>query len=147
MSISRETIISALVTLIAGAYPWATGPSRRLKLWADVPPSARPACFVFQGGMEHHAYGAQLVNPKRTIEVRLFIYANAKDPNTIGASLLNAILDALDAAFAAARDPVSGLISLGGYTFSARIEGDALMDPGDLDGDALLIVPVKIVLP
>lgn len=139
--------MTALVALVSGAYPWVTGPSRRLKLWADVPPNARPACFVFQGGMEHHVYGAQLVNPKRTMKVRLFIYVNAKDPNTIGAVQIDNIIDALDAAFLSAKDPAHGRVALGSSVFSVAIEGDVLIDPGDLDGDGLLVVPIKIVLP
>lgn len=147
MTTTRETAIAALVSLVANAYPWTTGPSRRLKLWPDVPVNQRPACFVFQGGRQTYAYGAQLVNPKRIIEARLFIYVNAKDHNTIGASQLDAILDALDTAFSAAADPGTGILSLGGACHSCRIEGDVLVDPGDIDGDGLLVVPVKLVLP
>src|ERR1700726_4168758 len=79
----------------------------------DVPINMRPACFIFQRGTEHHVYGAQLVSPKRTLEAWLFIYTNAKDPNTIGAVQLDNIMDAFDAAFAAARDLGTGLVSLG----------------------------------
>lgn len=146
MITSRETAIYALVSLVSNAYPWVTI-SRRLKLWSDVPISQRPACFVFQGGREQRVFGQQLVIPKRTMEVRLFIYASAKDHNTIGAAQLDDILDALDAAFAAAADAGTGIVSLGGACHSCRIDGDVLVDPGDLDGDSLLVIPVKIVLP
>ncbi len=139
--------MTALVSLVAGAYAWQTGPARRLKLWADVPAASRPACYVFEGGNERRVYDQQLVTPKRTIDVRIFIYIDAKDPNVIGSTMLNNILDAIDAAFAAARSPITGLISLGGAVFSCRIEGDVLKDPGDIDGDGMLIVPVRLVLP
>lgn len=144
---TREDAIGALVSLVAGAYAWRTGPSRRLKLWSDVPLANRPACFVFEGGQENYAW--QITNiPKRTIEVKLFVYIDAKDPNVIGASALNNIMDALDAAFLpVGADSAIGRNTLGGRVSQCRIDGAPMKDPGDLDGDGLLIVPVKIIFP
>lgn len=147
MSAPRKDIMNALSTLVAGAYPWVTGPSRRVKLWSEVPVESRPACFIFSGGSEMHSYEGQNVNPKRVMMVRLFIYTNAKDPTVIGADQLDDISDGLDAAFAAARDPLTGRATLGGLCHQCRIDGDVLREPGDLDGDGMLIVPVRIVLP
>lgn len=143
----REDAMNALLNVIANAYPWKVGPARRLRLWGDVPAVSRPACFLFEGSPETYSWSETAV-PKRTIEAKLFIYLNAKDPSTIGASLVNAVLDALDAAFAlAGSDVVSGRHTLGGAVYNCHIEGKVLKDPGDLDGDALLIVPIKVVLP
>lgn len=143
----REIALAALQSLIAGAYPWTLGPLRRLKLWTDVPAMSRPACFLFEGGQETYSWSEGAV-PKRAIEVRLFIYLNAKDPGVTGAALLNGVMDALDAAFAlGGADLATGRNTLGGAVYHCRIDGKALKDPGDLDGDALLIVPVKLILP
>ena len=144
---SRDGAIDALVSLVAGAYAWKTGPLRRLKLWSDVPPASRPACFLFEGGAETYAW-PQGAMPKRMIAAKIFAYLDARDPRVVGASLLNGVMDALDAAFA----PVGGDIALGrntlgGAAYHCTIDGKPIKDPGDLDGDALLIVPVKIVLP
>lgn len=144
MSSPRETAIEALLTLVAGAYPWASTPSRRLKLWGDVPPSARPACFLFEGGQEAYDW-QRSTDPKRTLEGRLFIYTNAKEQSTIGSSQLNEIMDALDTALAPS--PGQPMQNLGGAAYWARIGGAPFKDPGDLDGDGLLIVPIKITLP
>ena len=144
---ARETAIGALLTRVGAAYAWAAPPSRRLKLWSDVPPAMRPACFLFEGGAEtyeHVANGA----PKRSLDLRLFIYVDAHDPSAIGALALNTIMDALDLALApAGADVVSGRTTLGGTAYRASIEGKPLKDPGDLDGDGLLVVPIRIVLP
>ena len=76
------------------------------------------------------------------------VYLNAKDPSIVGAALLNGVMDALDTAFAlSGGDRVLGRNTLNGTAYHCRIDGKALKYPGDLDGDALLIVPVKIVLP
>lgn len=144
---SRETAVTALQSLVAGAYAWKLGPARRLKLWSDVPTMSRPACFLFEGGQETYSW-TEGAAPKRILEVKLFIYLNAKDASVAGAALLNDVMDALDRAFAlSGADRAIGRNTLGGAAYHCRIDGKALKDPGDLDGDALLIVPVKLILP
>jgi hypothetical protein len=145
MIISRDNAIQALTSLVASAYAWKSGPARKLKLWSDVPPAARPACFIFEGGLETYAWSEGAV-PKRVIEPKLFIYLSAKG-DASGAALLNGVMDALDQAFAlSGADLGLGRNTLFGAAYSCRIDGKVLKDPGDLDGDALLVVPVRIVL-
>ena len=144
---TREQAVGALLQRVAGAYPWAAPVSRRLKLWSDVPSSMRPACFLFEGGVEtyDHAGGGA---PKRSLDVRLFIYVDAHDPGLLGAVALNTIMDALDEALTpAGADGVLGRDTLGGAAYRCSIQGKPLKDPGDLDGDGLLVVPIRIVLP
>lgn len=146
MTTSRDSAIEALVGLVASAYAWKSTPARKLKLWSDVPPAARPACFVFEGGLESYAWSEGAV-PKRVIEPKLFIYLSAKG-DTAGASLINGVMDALDRAFALTGGDLGlGRNTLFATAYSCRIDGKVLKDPGDLDGDALLVVPVRIVLP
>ena len=143
----RESAILGLMNLVGNAYPWKTGPMRRLKLWSDVPAASRPACFLFEGGQETYSWSESAL-PKRIIEVRLFVYLNAKDPSAAGASLANTVMDAFDAAFGlSGSDVFLGRNTLAGTVYSCRIDGKVLKDPGDLDGDGLLILPVKLVLP
>jgi hypothetical protein len=143
----RENAVSGLLNIVANAYPWKLGPVRRLKLWSDIPATCRPACFLFEGSQETYSWSETAV-PKRTIEVRLFVYLNAKDPGIVGATLVNEVLDAFDTAFTlAGGDVVLGRNTLGGAVYNCRIDGKVLKDPGDLDGDALLILPIKLVLP
>lgn len=144
---ARETAITALKTHVAGAYAWKTGPARRLKLWSDVSFSWRPACYLFEGGEDVYAW-TETARPKRIIDVKVFIYLNAKASSIVGAALLNEVMDALDVAFVPkGADELLGRNTLGGAVYQCRIEGKVLKDPGDLDGDALLVVPVRIVLP
>jgi hypothetical protein len=144
---SRESAIGALMNLVGNAYPWTFGPVRRLKLWSDVSTASRPACFLFEGSQETYTWTESAL-PKRIIEVRLFIYLNAKDPSIVGATLVNDVMDALDSAFViSGGDVILGRNTLGGMVYNCRIDGKILKDPGDLDGDAILIVPVKLILP
>jgi len=143
----RESAIVALMNLVANAYPWTLGPVRRLKLWSDVSAANRPACFLFEGSQETYSWSESAL-PKRIIEVRLFVYLNAKDPSVVGATLVNNVMDAFDNAFViSGGDVILGRNTLGGTVYNCRIDGKILKDPGDLDGDAILIVPVKLVLP
>ena len=144
---TRERAIGALLQRVAAAYPWAAPPSRRLKLWSDVPAAMRPACFLFEGGAETYDH-PEAPTPKRSLDVRLFVYVDAHDPGAIGAAQLNAIMDALDAALApAGADAALGRDTLGGAAHRCGIQGKPLKDPGDLDGDGLLDVPIRLVLP
>ncbi|MHB8885812.1 MAG: hypothetical protein ACYC5H_12195 [Methylovirgula sp.] len=144
---TRDAALSALANLVASAYAWTTGPSRKLKLWTDVPAASRPACFLFEGGLESYAWSEGAI-PKRVIEAKIFAYLNARDHAVLGATLLDDVMDALDAAFAPrGADVALGRNTLSEQVYSCRIDGKVLKDPGDLDGDALLVVPVKLVLP
>ncbi len=147
--VTREAIYSALFALVSGAYAWNSAPSRRLKLWSDVPPEARPTLFQFEGDEESDEWtGAGDLQLVRTLTCKLFVYINAKDPSVVGASQLNAISDALDAALApTGADIMTNRQTLGGLVSSCRIKGKRFKDPGDLDGDGLLIVPISIVWP
>lgn len=143
----RESAIAALMNLVASAYTWTLGPVRRLKLWSDVSAANRPACFLYEGSQETYSWSESAL-PKRIIEVRFFVYLNAKDPTVVGATLINNVMDAFDNVFAiSGADVILGRNTLGGTVYNCRIDGKILKDPGDLDGDAILIVPVKLVLP
>lgn len=144
---SREAAVTALLAAVEGAFAWGTPPTRRLKLWAEVPRAARPACFLFEGGNETHTNKTSPIG-RRTVEVRLFVYTDASLLTAPPASQLNAIADALDAALApTGADIPLGRNTLGGTAYWARIEGSTLKAPGDLDGDGILVVPVRITLP
>lgn len=143
---AREDAMLALFALASDAYAFKTT-SRRLKLWADVPVGDRPALYQFEGGNDAYTWSNDTL-PKRALEAKWFVYIDSKDQNVIGASAINDIIDAFDAALAPeGRDAALGRQTLGGKCFNARIEGQAFKDPGDLDGDGLLIVTLKLLLP
>jgi len=143
---SREAAFSALFSAVSGAYAWGLA-SRRMKLWSEVPAALRPALFQFESGPEAYQWPSP-ATPKRTLEVKLFLYFDARDPTVPGASALNAALDAIDAALApAGADLALGRQTLGGAVHDCKISGVPVRDPGDLDGDGLAVVAVRLVLP
>ena len=143
---SREAAFSALFAAVSAACPWGVA-SRRLKLWSEVPAALRPALFQLEAGPETYQWPTPAA-PKRTLEAKLFLYFDARDPATPGASAINAALDALDAALApAGADLALGRQTLGGAVHDCKINGVPVRDPGDLDGDAIAVVAVRLVLP
>ncbi len=150
---SRESIMAALVACLASAQfstpingydSWALL-SRRLKLWSDVASADQPALFITEHG-ENLAYAAEALPGKCTLNVDLFVYiAAGKDPDCIPARDLNIALDAIAACLAP--DPTVGRQTLGGLVTHCRIEGRIVKDPGDLDGQGLALVPIKILAP
>lgn len=148
---SREEIYSALFQRGVG-LTWSGGQSfqfasRRLKLWADVP--AQPAfCQA-----EYTEAISQASNQpyKRRLPAWWFIYHSAgKDDDAIPAQTNNAIMDAVEAALAPLPtdpgfpDPRN---TLGGLVYHCFIDGKVLKDPGDLDGQGLIVVPITILAP
>jgi hypothetical protein len=131
---------------MAAAYPWGLA-SRRIKLWSEVPPSQRPALFQLESGPETYQWSS-LATPRRSYEAKLFLYFDARDPAQPGSRAINEALDALDAALApAGKDLAVGRQTLGGSVHDCRIVGVPVRDTGDLDGDGLAVVSVRLVAP
>jgi hypothetical protein len=143
---SREAAFSALFASVAGAYRWGVA-SRRMKLWTDVPASMRPALFQLECGPETYQW-TSAAQPQRSILAKLFLYFDSRDPLTPGTAALNEALDAIDAALAPqVLDAVAGRQTLGGAVYDCKIVGVPIRDTGDVDGDGLAIVNVKLLLP
>ena len=56
-------------------------------------------------------------------------------------NLIDAVEDALDPA------PLYQNQTLGGIVSHCWFEGDVMKEPGDLDGDGIAIIPIKILVP
>ena len=143
---SRERAFRALFDRVSAAYAWGVA-SRRIKLWSEVPAAQRPALFQLESGPETYQW-TSLATPRRSYDVKLFLYFDARDPSTPGACAINEALDALDAALAPRRlDDAQGRQTLGGAVHDCRIVGVPVRDTGDLDGDGLAVVSVRLVGP
>jgi hypothetical protein len=147
MTASREAIMSALFALVSGPIlssqsPFVTS-SRRMRLWGDVPSGEKPALFMREIGDEYK--GAERgLPPGVYMGVELYIYIDAgKDQSVDPISVLNPLIDAVEAALKGS--PVNGRQTLGGLVFHTWIEGKIMKDPGDLDGDGVAVIPVKIL--
>lgn len=149
---TRESIISALQAKLAGtvfSQPVSgvtsfKGIYRRLVLWADCPKSSRPALYITEHS-ENNAFKAENTPALTTMRVDLFIYLDSSDMASVPAIDVNVILDAVTKAIA----PTPGFEqrqTLGGLVSHCRIDGEILKDPGDLDGDGLILIPILILV-
>jgi hypothetical protein len=121
--------------------------SRQVKLWTDVPQDQRPALFLGEHGEEQVREGREPL-PITTLDYAVYIYTWAKnlDPSVPPVSLLNPLLDLIDSLMAS--HPVTGNPqNLGGLVDRVWQEGRVIKEPGDLDGDGLAIVPLKVLVP
>lgn len=154
MITAREPIYVALRALLdavtfqplaTGDTTWKLPVSRRLKTWDSMSAAEQPCCFL-TAHSEEDAYSSQLTPSKTTITGDLFVYfKTGADPTSVPASDLNLILDGIDAALKPS--VVTGKQTLGGLVSHCRREGKVLLDPGDLDGQGLAIIPIKIFVP
>ena len=107
--IAREPIYAALFDLAAGAAGFVSA-ERRLRHWSDVAPAEQPALFMTQKSevASVKTLGAPTV---WTLLVELYLYAHSSDPYLSPATVLNPLVDAVEAALAPAA--TTGLQDLG----------------------------------
>jgi hypothetical protein len=141
--INREPIYAALFDVLAGAADF-TLVDRRLRHWSDVAPAEQPALFVAQKTelASVRTLGAPTV---WTLAVDLFVYAHSSDPYLAPATVLNPLLDAVEAALAPSA--TTGVQDLGipSQVQHAYISGKIESDEGVLGDQAVAIVPVEIL--
>ncbi len=106
-----------------------------------------PRCFSSKSGPETYQWTSPATS-RRTYEAKLFLYFDARDPSQSGACAINNALDALDATLAPAGvDLAKGRQTLGGAVHDCKIVGVPVRDTGDLDGDGLAVVIVRLIAP
>ncbi len=141
--ISREPIYAALFGLLETAADFAAV-DRRLRHWSDVSPAEQPALFMAQ--KTELASVRTLAAPTVwTLAIDLFVYAHSSDPYLAPATVLNPLLDAVEAALAPSA--TTGLQDLGlpALVQHAYISGKIETDEGVLGDQAVAIVPFEIL--
>lgn len=152
----RQAVKNALFALaqsatftqpVNGSTSWMFT-SRRLKLWNAVDPSLQPAMFMVQHREGYESRGSgRLI--RRFLDMGLWCYAPTNGDDVIGDDLLDSMESGLEGALQP-DDPVKNELTLGGLCYWARIireDNMFIRDPGDIDGQALLVLPVRILVP
>jgi hypothetical protein len=141
--IAREPIYAALFALAAGAADFVTA-ERRFRHWSEVTPAEQPALFMRQKSEAAavKALGAPIV---WILRVDLYLYAHQSDPYAAPASVLNPLIDAVEAALAP--PPGTGLQNLGlpATVQHAYIVGRIDINEGALRDQAVATIPVEIL--
>ena len=142
-----ETIYQALFALTA-SLAWAPDgalafSSRRVKTFEDLP--AQPALCQAETDETMTQVTSQVA--VTTLGASWLIYHQAgKDDDAVPAQTTNAILTAVRGLFVDPTDPDFAQ-TLGGLVHKCWIEGRIQKFQGDLDGQTLLVVPIKILVP
>lgn len=119
--------------------------SRRLRVFDDVSSDEQPAAFVVEHD-ETYEQPSRGLPPKRIMNLSVFCYARAEIGGIVGGTIVNAIVQAIEQALLP-DDQQAQVCTLGGLVHWCRIEGRVFKDPGDLDAQAMVIVPVRVMLP
>ena len=141
-SVDRELILNTLLSYLK-TVPGLVTVQRQLQLWDAFPDIRQPALCQVEHSEEEEPRGRGLP-PKIKLEVKLYVYI--KTPNGNGGTLINQLLAAIVAALPL-DDRDQTVCTLGGLVNRVWIEGKILKDPGDLDQQAIFIVPLFILLP
>lgn len=140
---NREPIYAALFALVSGAAGFRTT-SRRLRHWSAVEAAEQPALFQVQ--KKETAQQAEGSPPLWRAELDLYLYCQAPDDATAPTTVLNPLLDAIEAALLpTGPDAVAGALTLGGLVKHCWIAGAVETDEGALGGQAVAIVPIEIL--
>jgi hypothetical protein len=150
----REQILNALFTQlqtavfaspISGRTTFGLS-SRRLLLFGQVDPSLQPSMFLVEHDEDDKQPGrGQPV--KRQIDCLVVCYARTDNATDIGGTFINLMLGSIEKTLAP--DAAGGyeVCTLGGLVYRCWIEGKIHKDPGDIDSQAWLVVPVHILWP
>ena len=148
---TRNQVMTAILTLIQGmtfsepingAMTWNTV-SNRLRLWSDVDASQQPAAFLVTHREMDEYRGLGLL--RRRLDLGIWCYTRSDtDP---GGPQLDVLMEAFEAVFNVADNPSTNCNTLGGLVYWCRIEGRVFKDPGDLDSQTLLQVPLVVEMP
>jgi hypothetical protein len=141
--IAREPIYAALFARVGGAAHFVTV-ARRLRHWSGLTPAEQPALFMRQK-TEIAAVTTLGAPPVWTLIVDLYLYAHAGDPFVAPSTVLNPLIDAVEAALAPLA--ATGLQNLGvpAMVQHAYIVGKIETDEGVLRDQAVAIIPVEIL--
>lgn len=127
---------------VQGATTWNTV-SNRLRLWGDVANDQQPAAFLVTHREIDEYRGLGLL--RRRLELGIWCYTRSDtDP---GGPQLDTLMEAFEEKFCVVDNPSTGCNTLGGLAYWCRIEGRVFKDPGDLDFQTLLIVPLVVEMP
>jgi len=156
----REQVFQALFGLLAEAS-WNIGTddapavkqfvtkTRRIVLFDQVPTAQQP----WVGQAEHGETFAQKTNLpyKRTWDASWMVYHQAgSDPKAVPTITNNLIISALERVIAPKpTDPgfLDERNTLQGLVYHCFISGAVFKDPGDIDNQALIVVPIKLLVP
>lgn len=143
--VTREQAMTALFALVSGSSSFVTT-SRRFHMPDQIPASMQPALLMCEPDEDHQKQ--KLITPAvRYLSVEIWIYiSDGTDPNNVPAITLNNMIDAIDPISGGVLAPgLNGRQTLGGLVADCYIDGKINKVPGDIDGQGIARIPVKVM--
>jgi hypothetical protein len=145
---TRNEVSLALFELLKTADGFQTS-SRRFQTFDQIAQAAKPALYVIDYKEEHMK--RDLVTPAvRILYFDVYIFIFTGDPKKTPIDLLNTLIERIDPVSNGVLKPdnaVTNRQTLGNLCYNVYIDGEIVKVPGDLDGQGVAIIPVKVVLP
>lgn len=145
MTVTREQVAEALFSLLTNSAAYAYS-SRRFQTWDTIQSVQKPALFMIEHN-EHHIKQKLITPAVRTLDVDVYLFiASGLDPHATPITDLNNLVDAIDPTSGGVLAPgLDGRQTLGGLVTDCYLEGEIIKVPGDLDGQGVAILPIKVV--
>jgi len=143
---TREDVSVALFTLLKTATEFKTS-SRRFQTWDEIAGADKPALYMVTH-KETHVKGKLITPAVRTLDIDVYLFIDTGlDPNSVPDTDLNTLIDAIDPETGGVLAPAPGSSqqTLGGLVTNVYIDGEVIRVPGDLDGQGVAILPLKVV--
>jgi hypothetical protein len=123
--------------------------SRRVRLFADVAANQQPACFQAEWATDEQQVSKMPY--KSTLMANWIIFqCIGKDKKAVGAIENNLIIKGCRQALAPLpSDPgfPDKRNTLGGLVYHCFISGRIFKDPGDIDDQGMIVIPIKLLVP
>lgn len=157
---TRNQIFEALFALVSTgegapgspALSWGPDPdqrplwtSRRVRMWDDLP--AKPALCQLEPFESMKKTRGMPYRWTLDAEWWVFHEEGSKGDSVIPTIITNDIVDALEAALSPPAFEIDERQTLGGLVYDCYIEGQIVKVAGDIVGQALICVPIKILVP
>lgn len=149
MAATREQIMVALFTTLSNAPGEGVfiTKSRRNRDPEGLDPTTTPALFLVEHTDKWDRTGGYNSVSKREMNVFAIVYYDAgTDQNIVPSSVLNPLLDAIEAALAP-DNRQTNTFTLGGLVQACLIDGESQRASGDVTGKGLAVIPIRILIP
>lgn len=144
---TRQEVFNALYQFLLNlpappGMQWNTT-GQYLKIWDDIPADAQPAWFLYRGPQsfeQKHVFGVTKLHWRAAI----WIYFRTSGCNIAADNAIDQILDNLEKLFQGGQ--LDNRVTLNNLVWHCWLDGSAVFDAGLVDGQAVLVCPISILL-
>jgi hypothetical protein len=149
MTVTREQVFQALFSALQAPAiaDLVTTFSRRFSPPDQIQPLAFPQLMLWEQSEKTEYSGPQMPR-KRAWSALIVVYFQNTSKTVPGATIINPIMDAIEATLRY-DNPATNALTLGGLVTYCRIEGQTIKETGDTDANGIggAVIPIRILIP